>query len=63
MTKIPQGCYAYDSYLGECRSWHPPQWWEFVNVFSILAVGFGIVFLFTAVVLIADKAGVWGNDE
>lgn len=55
MNRDPN-CWTWDSYLGECRQWHPVvyHWYEHVNVFSISAVaGMWVVATFAVVFLLA----------
>jgi hypothetical protein len=59
MSGVPQGCYVYDSYLDKCKSWHPPEWWEFINVFSIVAVGAAFVVFLYAIAWLASKTGAF----
>ena len=46
MSEIPKGCYVWDGWLNECKSWHVPprlQWWEYQNLWSILAMLGGVL--------------------
>jgi hypothetical protein len=43
MRQIPQNCWEWDGYLGECVKYHPAQWWQYPNVISILILVAGLV--------------------
>lgn len=41
------GCYTWDGWLGKCTEYYPASWWEYVNVWSILAGFVGVAVLIT----------------
>lgn len=51
MSNIPENCWEWDGFLGECVKYHPVQWWQYTNVFSIATVAV-LVAVLTVIVLI-----------
>lgn len=55
---IPGNCWEWDGYIGECTKWHPPQWWQYMNAYSISAVLILVAVLVVAVAFTLAKIKV-----